>query len=377
MDGTGAAKRPIARGGCDFMTLIIDTIKDKDLRDVAQFLHDRNEMQSEFSQARNPEAWYSHLQHRLASNPACIDDVPLGYCVRSDGQRIVGTLLIYPWRFRCGAQQLLALGTGALFVDSVARMQGFLLFRRFLSCKQASFWYAVTCNLASGMLWRKANAAPIFGTHREFLLPIQIEPLLQEFLLRKGLGPKAARLIALGSRVINPVFRPRIARARLGLVQCADWERIAHIAEDNRDPALVVCDKSVEYLRWTYELCQARVSRPRLYRFDAGRGREGWCSLSARQRGKLNQIRTLSISDWSIPTAFDFRLLLRTVASIAIEQGETDVVVVRGRAGLPFPVTESPFRPRDFPGPTGYLRAQQKLTEQLAQRTVISEADLF
>src|SRR5579885_3459812 len=66
-------------------------------------------------------------------NPARPDGLPPGEVIRDDSGAIVGMIGCWPTSFRLGDRRLLGLGAHNFFVDPSARMQGYMLFRRYLN----------------------------------------------------------------------------------------------------------------------------------------------------------------------------------------------------------------------------------------------------
>ena len=354
----------------------MDTINDDDLLQVAQFLHGFGPSDDDVSPARGRDKTeiFAHLKHRLANNPARIEDVPLGLCVRNPDGEIVGTNLLYPWRFRHGDDVLLGLGSGALFVDPTARMQGFMLFRRFLGMKQGDFWYATTCNSNSAPLWAKSRGTAVAASSYEFLFPINVGKLAEEFALRKGLAPPIASLASFITNLANPVVRLRSVASGLDIERTADWDKVADIAETNRDPSHVVCDRSATYLKWRYGGSQDETSGPHVYVFETNRDRHGWFSIEWSQRGKARQIRTASLLDWTIPSGYDFNHVAAAALNVA-RAGQSDLFSIPGRNDISDTVARS-FK-RHLAAPRAYLRSTGDDANKLAQRIVIAAADSF
>jgi hypothetical protein len=320
---------------------------------------------------------HAHLQNRLVENPAWVDGVPLGHLVRAEGEdQVVGTSLIYPWRFLWGDRRLLGFGGGGFYVEPAARMQGFLLFRRMVALKTADFWFATTCNEVSAALWARSKAAPIPGSDLDFNLVLQAGPIAREVALRRGLGGAPAMLAGWAGGLISPLVRPRRTGVAVRVTPSQDWDKLSALAERHRDRDRITCDRSADYMRWTYE--RAVVDPPpRTYEFSAGPGREGWFAIGFSTRGKLGQIRGASLLDWSIPADIDRRIPFAAALDTILDAGNVDLFSVSGRVDLPAELGNLGFRRRSLAAPTCYVLARETTSGELAPRTIIADSDRF
>jgi len=358
------------------MSFTVHTFNDDELGPVARFLRDFNDRDEDetFGQRPNESAILDNLKNRLASNPARSAEVPLGFYLKDDEGKITGTLLVYPWRFRQHNQVLLGLGVGAWFVNRSARPHGLLLFRRFLDLKAADFYYANTCNPSSAGLWMKSRGVPIATSGYEFLFPIDIAPMAQEFAVRKRLALPASLFSACSGKLLNPLTLLRAATAKLKVQQTRDWEKVASIADSNRDPDSLVCDRSVAYLEWSYSRYEEENAERKVFVFETKTGQFGWFSMGWRRRGKLKQVYGARLLDWSIPNSFDFDELVGAALKIARSR-RSHLFTIQGRADLP-------IRPRGaikryYEVPRAYVRSTTHDPNSLAEGLIIAGADVF
>src|SRR4030095_7336309 len=94
------------------------------------------------------------------------------------------------------------------------------------------------------------------------------------------------------------------------LVPCRDWERLAAVAERERDPAILVAELTAPVLAWRYDAIPG-PDRAETLRFEAG-GAEGWLATIATLRGFGRNIRTRTVTTLVRPPAgFDEWALLR------------------------------------------------------------------
>ena len=124
---------------------------------VARFLADFRGRDARATEEGEPvsEPYYmKKLTWRLLDNPHRLDQVPLGQCVRGENGAILGVHLQHPTRFLLGDKRLVGLCSGDFFIDPMARIQGFFMFRQFLHAPHVDFCYALTCNANSSKLWQ-------------------------------------------------------------------------------------------------------------------------------------------------------------------------------------------------------------------------------
>jgi hypothetical protein len=240
-------------------------------------------------------------------NPARSDGIVAGEILRNGQGAVVGMLCYRPRLFRIGERQLLGLGASNFFVDPSARMQGFTLFRRYLNTDKADFCFSTTCNANSGPLWSKCGAAHVPDSNFVYVLVLRHAPLIEELAIRKGVP----RILAAPVRLAGPpadliLGRFRRRSCNLRIERCDDWERLAAIAERNRDRTRVTPERSVALLRHHYEArsrtAELSGSLDGVFRFTASCGREGWLSVGERLHGHASQIRSLDLLDLVWPS---------------------------------------------------------------------------
>ena len=109
---------------------------------------------------------------------------------------------------------LLGLVSGNFFVAADARMQGFLLFRKFLAVTGVDFWYATSSNQNSGPLWRQLGGSPVPGSDRELILPLEFGALAEEFARRRQ-WPRVVARLSKAAGLFSRMLRPRLSGTRL------------------------------------------------------------------------------------------------------------------------------------------------------------------
>jgi hypothetical protein len=301
----------------------------------------------------------------LLGNPDLRPDDPLGEVLRNPEGRIVGMILSVPRMYRLGERKLLGLAAGNFYVDRSARMQGFFLLRRFLKTPGYDFYYANSCNSQSGSLWVKCGAAQVPESEVEYLFPYRLGPLVQEVALRKNLPGLAATLARASGAVATFLVAPRRPKCRLRVEPCQDLERLAAIADRDRDPEGLECERGVPYLRWIYESpSQDPSSSHHLYRFSDDRGNEGWFALNYSRRGRAQQVQAARLIDvvWprrEIPFADVLASMIETAAPLS------DVLTIRGRGALGLEDGMSGLRRRTLPAPEAFLISRTPPTAEL------------
>jgi len=331
-------------------------ILEPDLPEVAAFLYEQLEITSrdDWTQAR-PQV--NDLQgYRM--NPHRSPGLPMGETIRNPEGKILGMILAVPRMYRLGSQRLLGLAAGNFYVDSSARMQGFFLLRRFLGSHGVDFYYANSCNRQAGPLWAKCGGLMVLESDVEYLFPLKLGPLAEELAIRKEWHPVVAGLLRAAGPLATLVAAPRRPRNRLTLEQCVDLDRLAEIAERNRNPELLQPERSVPYLNWQYpsvsESPESKEMAHAIYRFADPSGREGWFALRFDRRGRNDQIRCARLID----VVWPFQHMAFTdvlPAMIEVAKDRSDVVSIRGRIGLGLQDRSLGLRRRTLLAPEGFL----------------------
>ncbi len=268
-------------------------------------------------------------------NPARSAGIPAGEVIRSVQGRVVGMIGYRPVFFRLGDRHLLGLGAHNFFVDPAARMQGFILFRRYLNNPKADFCYSTTCSPNVGPLWSKCGAAELPRSDSEFLLVLRHGPVLQEMAIRRGVGRALAATLLLAGPLVDLAMGPYRHRSTLKLEWCDDWERLAALADQNRDLSRLTPERSVAVLRHRYAtMAQNSRSADSLegaYRFTASPGREGWLAVTVTPRGRTGRMRSLNLVDvvWTRGSVEFSDILL---ALVELAGSRSDFLSIRDRS---------------------------------------------
>ena len=195
-------------------------LKNGTLPEVASF------MQRSIAALRSPDAPHSAGVEDTTSdsnfdwilgrgNTAFDDRIPACEIVRDTSWHVVGMLCYSPRYFRLGEGRFLGLGAHNFYVDSGARMQGFILFKRYMNNRAADFCYSTTCNANSGPLWKKMCASELPNSDAEFLLPLRSGPLLEEAAHRMGLPAFVRKACHPLGSLADLVLHPRKSRGHL------------------------------------------------------------------------------------------------------------------------------------------------------------------
>lgn len=311
----------------------VDDILEQDLPEVADFLVNvPRENPSTSAVERIPdtvESLLPRLRWRLAENPMRSADSKFGQCLRTQTDEIAGVCLQFPSAFRLGDDRLVGLCGGSFFVSAMARLQGLFMMLRFMKAPGADFAFSTTCNETSATLWDKLGGRPVPDSQFEYLLPIRYGPLAEEVVLRKTSSVTFANLAALPLKLVAPLLTPGHKKALAAVRPCEQWDTLASLAEQNRNPDVLTCDRSSDYLRWRFQLSPER-DQTRIFCFENEAGDEGWFALRRSLRGMRRQIHTETVIDLVIPkSGIQIEAFLGTL--LELRNRQTDTIVLQGR----------------------------------------------
>ncbi len=297
------------------------------------------------------------------NNPARSEGIPAGEVIRNDQGKVIGMIGCHPVVFRLGDRRLLGLGAHNFFVDPSARMQGFILFRRYLNNPKADFCYSTTCSPNVGPLWSKCGAAHLPGSDSEFVLVLRYGPVLQEAAISRGVPRPLAGALLQAGPLVGLVSRAHRRRGPLRLEWCDDWERLAAIAEQNRDPSRLTPERSVAVLRHQYAAmarnAKSAGSWDGAYRFTASSGREGWFSVTERLRGRSGQLRGLNLVDVVWPRgSVEFSDILLAVSELA--RSRSDFLSIRDHSAWGLLPGLCGLRRRTFSAPEAFVFSSRR-----------------
>ena len=306
------------------------------------------------------------LRWRLVDNPCRRHDEDMGLCLLDNAGRIKGILLQFPVRYRLDGQRLIGLASASFFVDPDVRLQGFFMFRRYLSTAGVDFYFATSCNDRSAALWDKVGASAVPDSDREFLLPLRSGPLVEELAVRRGLGRAGARVARWVGAAANPVLRTRLGRAYRDITPECDWDRLADLSDRNIAPGWLAVERTTDYLRWRLDACpDARATAT--YRFRTDQGGEGWFALRYTRRGKNRQIRACTLLDLVPPcNDFDMHRLLGAVRNICAPYADAIILRCQTKRFAGFDGVR--VRPHAHSASTTYIKGRPPLEGRLAQK---------
>lgn len=283
----------------------IREVHQEDLPTLADFLAQRvNEEAPDEVLAqtdRSGSGFMSRLRWRLLQNPARSAYPGLGECIRAQDGRILGVHLQHPAWFFLGERRLLGLCSGDFFVAPAARMQGFFLFRRFLNARGVDFFYASSCNLRSSRLWKAVRGEMVPDSRYTWLVPLRWPSIAERFVLNRGAGAVAAKLVRISAGLVSPVLALGRPRSSLRTYSCRDWEKLAALAEQHRRPDVLTPERSSQTLRWKFE--QNTGDNPiEVVCFENSRGTTGWYAVRCKNTaGSRLPIVSCQIVDVVIP----------------------------------------------------------------------------
>lgn len=346
--------------------LNICPIAEADLPDVATFLTNRllrdgGDTPGEVPIDMTADATLQHLRWRLLANPARAAQMDFGQCVRDDSGRVVGTVLAFPERFWLRDKRLLGLCFVDFFVDIEARGVGFFMFRRYLQASGADFLFSTTCNRNSGAFWEKLGGSPIPESACEFILPVRFGPVCEAFAVWRKWPELVVKLAKAAGVVATPFLAPKSTGTVLRMQACRDWDRLAALAQRHRNPDVMTCERSREYLQWRYDQT-ASSTRKEVFHCQDKHGNEGWFAVGQGYRGKRRQIMAWTLLDLVWPrTGCDLMSVLSGVLDICAPRA--DIIVIPGRAALGCDLATLGLRQRRFEGPRSYIIRHQNTHE--------------
>ncbi len=263
----------------------------------------------------------------MLKNPDRVDDAPLGDTLRNQDGQIVGMIIAVPRSYRLGDRQLRGLAAGQFYIDSAARMQGFFMLRRFFKMPHADFWFANSCNRQSGALWAKCGAIQVPESDVEYLYPFRFQPLIEELSERKKWPKPVGTLFKSLGPFANLLSSLRIPRNRFNIERTTDLEKLAALADRNRQPELLQPSCALKRLKWQYgdpPPLAAEGTGNSLHIFTGNDGQEGWFALTYGRRGGRGQIRNAALLDVVWPeTRFSFVEVLAAI--IAVLRGRSPI----------------------------------------------------
>jgi hypothetical protein len=353
-------------------------IFEADLPEVAAFLFEQQTITSreDWTQARpsgDDLRW-------LLDNPDLPPGAAMGETLRTADGKILGMILALPRMYRLGDRKLLGMAAGNFFVDASARMQGFFLLKRFLASSGPDFWYANSCNRQSGPLWSKLGGVLVAESDVEYLFPFRLGPLLEEIAIRKNWPAPLRKTLKRAGPLASLIAAPRRRRNPFRVEYCADLDRLADIAERDRNPRFLQADRSPAYLRWVYSSVPptegAEGASLTLHRFQDTTGREGWFGLSFVPRGRDDQIRSARLYDVVWPHEhYAFAEILPAIVEVAAQR--TDLLSIRGRIGLGLSDRIAGLRRRTLLAPEGFIVSKTPPSSELAALADFPFADRY
>jgi hypothetical protein len=279
-------------------------------------------------------SWTPHLRWLLVDNPLAASAPDHGLCVRDSAGGIAGLDLAFPAAFRSGDRRLLALASGGYFVEPEARTLGFYLFKRHLQSPGFAFFFATSCNAASGAVWQALGACAAAECEVEYVIPLDLGVVLAASVETRAASTPAVTAARVAGRCASAARAMLSRTSNLTAEPCRDWDKLAELARRHRAERWITAERSAAYLRWRYgarspnhdaEICVVRDRR----------GNEGWFALQPTVRGERTRIRGRLLLDAVWPRD---RMSTRDVvtAMARFARREADAIYVRPRPGVDY-----------------------------------------
>ena len=351
--------------------LSIGEVQQEDLPTLADFLAQRvnEEARDEVpSQGDGSSSGFvRRLRWRLLQNPARSAYPGLGDCIRAQDGRILGVHLQHPAWFFLGGRRLLGLCSGDFFVAPAARMQGFFLFRRFLNAPGVDFFYASSCNPGSSRLWKAVRGEMVPDSRYTWLVPLRWPSIAERFVLNRGAGALAAKLVRISAGLVSPVLALGRPKSSLRTYSCRDWEKLAALAEQHRRPDVLTPERSSQTLRWKFE--QNTGDDPiEVICFENPRGTTGWYAVRCRNiAGSRPPIVSCQLVDLVIPEEATHREEV-LAALIERQSAYAHELILTGWEATWGPHEGFFVRRRVSEAPRAWILASDKVEPSLAKR---------
>jgi hypothetical protein len=326
-------------------------ILDSDLPQLAAFLQRwRANQRDEVAPPSITPQIERRLRWLLEENPAVRGTTPHGYCVRDNSGAIRGADVAFPWTFVANGTRLTGYCSGAFFVEPAARTLGTFLFKKYLSVRDVSFFFATTCNAESGPIWKAVGGNAVPNHDREYLFPFRLDVVLKASF--KGRFRPVTGAASHCARVLNPVAQI-LARRPSGLLvtQSSDWEKLSALFYRQSQPNVLTTDRTASWLEWRYGVRGPNSAK--VYIFRDKRGHEGWFALGQFVRGTRAPIRGQILLDAVWPSdSISLGDIFPTILRIAALEGG-DALSLQPRAGVDYArcsrlILSWPIPPRIF-----------------------------
>jgi hypothetical protein len=304
------------------------------------------------------ESIEKRLHWLFIENPLTANASQHGFCVRNASSVVVGIILCFANAFLVEDRRLLGLCSGSFFVERSARMQGFYLFRKYLSDTSCDFYFGTTCNDSSGALWKKVGGLPVPHSEKEYVFPLNLEVVLPAFLAARTSSKTAARIAQVLGRAVNPLAQLGRGRPKdLAIEPCQDWQKLSEIFLRHRSRTWITTDRSPEFLKWRYgsgcpdhnvEVCW----------FKDKHGNEGWFAVAETIRVRGGRIlRGALLLDAVWPRdKIEFKQLLSAILNRPTVRA-ADAIYFHPRLDVNLRDCSALIIPRTVPGPKAFALA--------------------
>jgi len=264
------------------------SLVERDLAEVASFIATQS--------GRSRESVEAHLGWFLLENPARLNDLPLGFGLRS-GDPLVGCILLSPQAFCFGSNKILFMGSSCFYVDEAYRGHGGRIFLQYSRLGTQWPLFGTSANVQAATLWKAVGAYPIPGSDAELFGILKLAPVAEEFVHRRYSAQWFSRLA--GRSFLN-------AAGICGRLKIDDRQsesmRLLNSAEQVNDlpihhpPAKLTASRDPAYIRWRYY--SGRDATTQAFAFRSRRlGYDVLVTVNRRVRGYRGQIITLNVLD--------------------------------------------------------------------------------
>jgi hypothetical protein len=267
----------------------IEEVTEELLPEVAAFLVEQKNAQVSAPPA-GVNLELNLLRWMLVENPARISGYPLGWIMREDGRRIVGSELCVPFRFQFGGTEHTFFLSGNSYVARTHAPKGWwgFLFGEFLKIGRRHQLFSTSAGAVTAEFFRRSGAKTVLGSDRELVRAVRVGRMAAEVLPSVWGSSRLANYLSVGlDRLTLP---PMGARHRCQLDRIpTSGEALKYYAMRQVPMDCAVGRRKVEDIEWRF--FRKPGIAPELNRWRCEKcNADGLVAHQVVQRGRRRQI---------------------------------------------------------------------------------------